>query len=164
MTIDEFVRQHIGTLGRVAGALTRDRHEAEELLAESLLRIVTKWRRVSGADKPVAYAKQIVCRTYVDRLRKQNREAFASSHSFELERPHFDPPSREESRQEVELLLARLTPAERTVVVCKFVLDQTDEEIARMMRCKPSTVRSHLSHARQTLRLPSDTERSKDQR
>ncbi|MFB7114238.1 RNA polymerase sigma factor [Streptomyces sp. NPDC056291] len=60
-------------------------------------------------------------------------------------------------RDEVDRLLAGLTPRQRVAVVLRYLLDQDDQEIAQALGCSSATVRSHLSQARAALRLSAHT-------
>jgi len=44
-------------------------------------------------------------------------------------------------------------------VVLRYLMDQTDLEIAAALGCSTGTVRSHLSHGRSALRLAATVER-----
>jgi RNA polymerase sigma factor (sigma-70 family) len=63
---------------------------------------------------------------------------------------------------EVDRLLSALPAKQRVAVVLRYLYDQTDAQIAEVLGCATTTVRSHLSHARATLRLTAgtDTERA----
>jgi RNA polymerase sigma factor (sigma-70 family) len=60
-------------------------------------------------------------------------------------------------RDEIERMLAVLSPQQKVAVVMRYLLDQDDEQIAHVLDCAPATVRSHLSHARAALRLSANT-------
>jgi RNA polymerase sigma factor (sigma-70 family) len=53
----------------------------------------------------------------------------------------------------VARLLAVLPPQQKAAVVLRYLLDESDEQIADALGCTTGTVRSHLSRARATLRL-----------
>jgi len=48
--------------------------------------------------------------------------------------------------------IATLPPKQRAVVVLRFFEDLPDDEIARILDCKPSTVRTHADRALRNLR------------
>jgi RNA polymerase sigma-70 factor (sigma-E family) len=155
MTFDEFLSAEMAGLARVAGALTGDHHLAEDVLSDALLLASTRWRRIARMDHPAAYVRRMVVNVYLSEHRKARRRR--TEPTAELDRldraSSEDPQAMVESRDTVERLLARLTPQQRAAVVLRYLLDQTDEDIAAALSCSTSTVRSHLSHARTALRL-----------
>jgi RNA polymerase sigma-70 factor (sigma-E family) len=158
LTFDEFVRAELGALSRFSGALTGDRYLAEDMLSDALLKVARKWRRIATMDDPAAYVRQIVVNTYLDDRRKaRRRRTEPTSHQWLLDQPAPtvvpDVAAEVVARAEVTALLARLPARQKAAVVLRYLLDETDDEIARALGCSPGTVRSHLSRARATLRL-----------
>ncbi len=154
MDFEEFIRAELGPLTRFAGALTGDRYAAEDMLSDALLKVASRWRRISRADDPAAYVRRVVINTYLSDLRKaKRRKTMVTSDSWLLDRPAPDMAADVAARQDVAALLARLPPQQRAAVVLRYLLDQTDDQIAAALNCSPGTVRSHLSRARATLRL-----------
>lgn len=154
MTFDEFVRAELGALTRFAGALTGDRYLAEDMLSDALLKVATRWRRISKADDPAAYVRRVVVNTYISDLRKaKRRKTMVTSDDWVLDSPSPDMATEVVTRQEVAGLLAQLPPQQKAAVVLRYMLDQTDDQIADALNCSTGTVRSHLSRARAALRL-----------
>lgn len=154
MTFDEFVHAELGALTRFAGALTGDRYLAEDMLSDALLKVATRWRRISQADDPAAYVRRVVVNTYISDLRKtKRRKTMVTGDDWVLDRPSPDMAAEVVTRQEVAALLAQLPPQQKAAVVLRYMLDQTDDQIADALNCSTGTVRSHLSRARAALRL-----------
>ena len=61
MTFDEFVGAELGALARFSGALAGDRHLAEDMLSDALLKVARRWRRISTMDDPAAYVIRGYC-------------------------------------------------------------------------------------------------------
>jgi RNA polymerase sigma-70 factor (sigma-E family) len=159
VTFDEFVRAEMGGLTRFAGALAGDRHLAEDMLSDALLKVARRWRRISALDDPAAYVRRVVVTTYLDDRRKaQRRRTTPSADVALLDRPAADLADAVVDRQEVVRLLAMLPPQQKAAVVLRYLLDEPDERIAKELGCSTGTVRSHLSRARATLRLVADGE------
>jgi RNA polymerase sigma factor (sigma-70 family) len=55
-------------------------------------------------------------------------------------------------RDELHTALAALSPVQRAVVVLRYHQDLPDAEIARLIRCREVTVRSHAHRALAVLR------------
>lgn len=151
---EEFVHAELGALTRFAGALTGDRYLAEDMLSDALVKVASRWRRISRADDPAAYVRRVVVNTYISDLRRtKRRKTMVTSDDWLLDRPSPDMAADVAARQDVAALLAQLPPRQKTAVVLRYMLDQTDEQIAAALNCSTGTVRSHLSRARATLRL-----------
>lgn len=162
MTFDEFVSAELGALARFSGALAGNRHLAEDMLSDALLKVARRWRRISTMDDPAAYVRQVVVNTYLsDRRRAGRRRTVPTSDMWVLDRVAPDAAAVVEARQEVAALLTVLPPQQRAAIVLRYLFDETDDQIADALGCSPGTVRSHLSRARATLRLaaaPAGTE------
>jgi RNA polymerase sigma-70 factor (sigma-E family) len=157
VTFDEFVRAEMSTLARFTGALTGDRYLAEDVLSDALVKVARRWRRISSLDDPVAYVRRVVVTTYLDDRRKAQRRRTAPTDDIAvLDRSADavrDTADIVADRTEVARLLAALPPQQKAAVVLRYLMDETDEQIADALGCSTGTVRSHLSRARATLRL-----------
>jgi RNA polymerase sigma-70 factor (sigma-E family) len=163
MTFDDFVRAELGPLTRFAGALAGDHALAEDVLSDVLLKVARRWRRISGMDNPAAYVRRIVVTTYLsDRRKAQRRRTVPAGDLSTLDRPGPDASAEVVARDEVERLLATLPRQQRAAMVLRYLLDEPDDRIAQALGCTPGTVRSHLSHARVTLRLAATTPATKE--
>ena len=157
MTFDEFVRAEMGGLSRFAGALTGDRYLAEDVLSDALVKVARRWRRISALDDPAAYVRRVLVTTYLDDRRKAQRRRTAPTddvavldRSADAVRDTADVVA---DRAEVARLLSALPAQQKAAVVLRYLMDESDEQIADALGCSTGTVRSHLSRARATLRL-----------
>jgi RNA polymerase sigma-70 factor (sigma-E family) len=146
-----FVRQASPALLRYAMVLTLDAHRAEDLAQETFVRIGTAWSRRGWADDPVAYARRTMTNVFLNERRRARREVL---------RPLPDGPDATRSataevddRSALRTLLAALPPRQRAAVALRYVLDQSDDDIAAVLGCSPQTVRSQISRGLATLRL-----------
>lgn len=164
MTFEEFVRAELGALTRFAGALTGDRWLAEDVLSDALLKVAGRWRRISGMADPAAYVRRAVVTTYLsDRRKTRRRRTDPAGDLAALDRPGGpDASAAVVAQDEVERLLARLPRQQKAAIVLRYLLDESDEQIARALGCTPGTVRSHLSHACAALRLADPTRANKE--
>jgi RNA polymerase sigma-70 factor (sigma-E family) len=154
VTFDEFVRAEMGRLSRFAGALTGDRYLAEDMLSDALVKVARRWRRIGSLDDPAAYVRRVLVTTYLDDRRKAQRRRTDPSGDIEvLDHPAPDVADAVVGRAEVARLLAALPPQQKAAIVLRYLLDESDEQIAGALGCTTGTVRSHLSRARATLRL-----------
>ena len=157
MTFDEFVRAEMSALARFSGALTGDRYLAEDVLSDALVKVARRWRRISALDDPAAYVRRVLVTTYLDDRRKAQRRRTAPTddvavldRSADAVRDTADVVA---DRAEVARLLSALPAQQKAAVVLRYLMDESDEQIAAALGCSTGTVRSHLSRARATLRL-----------
>ncbi|MFE9024170.1 SigE family RNA polymerase sigma factor [Streptomyces sp. NPDC007808] len=144
----EFVENRSSALLKTAVLLTGgDRHAAEDLLQNALIKAAGRWQRV---DEPEAYVRQILYRQQISRwrLKWRRRELTVA------EPPETGAGADSASAAELRLLmrgaLARLTVRQRTVLVLRYFEDLPEAEVARILGCSVGTVRSttHRSLAR----------------
>jgi RNA polymerase sigma-70 factor, ECF subfamily len=137
--------------GRLFGALvllTRDRHEAEELMQDAFLRLLERWDRVAAMEDPAGY----LYRTAMNLFRSRRRRAAVALRRAVRLGVHTDELARVEGTDAAARALAKLSPRERAAVVLVDVLGFTSEEAADPLRVKASTVRVLLARGREGLR------------
>lgn len=144
-----FEREH----GDLFGALylvTRNRHEAEELMQEAFLKLWERWDRVGALEDPTGYLYRTAMNAFRMRYR---RAAVAARRVLHLVVPQVhDPLSEVEARDELDRVLVRLTPRQRAALVLTELLGFSTEEAARMLGVKAVTVRVLVSQARKAVR------------
>jgi DNA-directed RNA polymerase specialized sigma24 family protein len=69
-TFDEYVSTRSGVLLRFAYLLCGDRHQAEDLVQETLVKAHRRWPAIE-AENPDAYLKQALVRTHVSWMRRR---------------------------------------------------------------------------------------------
>jgi len=143
-----FVDAELPRLLGYAHVLTGNEHDAWDLTQEALARVGLRWSRMDAAGNPGAYARTILVRLNIDRLRRLRRE-----HPRER-LPEVAIQDRYAADVAPWLMagLAGLTPRQRTAVVLRFVDDLDMAGIAAEMHCSLGTAKSHLSRGLQRLR------------
>jgi RNA polymerase sigma-70 factor (sigma-E family) len=143
-----FVDAELPRLLGYAHVLTGNEHDAWDLTQEALARVGLRWSRIDAAGNPGAYARTILVRLNIDRLRRLRRE-----HPRErLPEVAIQDRYAEDVPPWLLAGLAGLTPRQRTAVVLRFVDDLDMAGIAREMNCSLGTAKSHLSRGLQRLR------------
>ncbi|MXG89239.1 sigma-70 family RNA polymerase sigma factor [Nocardioides flavescens] len=146
-TFDDFVRAQTRPLLGLAHALTANPHDAWDLTQETLARLGERWGRLR-LDEPGAYARTVMVRLNVDRIRRLRRE---------LLQPHrTDEPAPVVVVGELDgwlvEALTTLTPRQRTALALRYVEDLDVRTIAARMGCSEGTVKSQLSRGTERLR------------
>jgi RNA polymerase sigma-70 factor (sigma-E family) len=133
-----FVDGRSRALMSTARLLTLDGPAAEDLLQEALSRLVPRWSRV---DNPEAYVRTSMHRLQISRWRRRAVMAedpvdtvptgVAADHSDAIN-----------DRLVLGRALARLTPRQRSVLVCRHIEDLDERETADRLGIRVGSVRS----------------------
>ena len=158
---DQFVADRLDRLLRYATALTCDRYLAQDIVQDVLLRAQHRWDRIGAMDAPYLYLKRMVTNDYLSwRRRRAARVVTSSQAALEGLMPAVgDPAVRHAEQDAMRVRIASLPRKQRAAIVLRYYEDCTDAEIAEMLGCSGSTVRSHLSLALKTLRANENIER-----
>ena len=151
MGFEEFVAERLDGLLRYATVLTDDPHLAQDIVQDVLLRAQQRWAAI---DTPAAYVRRMVTNEYLSWRRRAVRRMVPSSHDVldALGPPEADPSASYDERDAMLGLLATLPRKQRAAIVLRYYENYSDAEIAAVLRCGASTVRSQISRALTTLR------------
>lgn len=127
--------------------ITRNPHEAEELMHDAFLSVWERWGRVRDMDRPAGY----LYRTGINAFRTRYRRAAIAKRVLGLASTR-DPLEDVEGRDWVDRALAPLTVRQRAAVILIELLDYTSEEAGRLLGVRPGTVRALACHGRNALR------------
>ena len=134
---EEFVAAAWPRLRRAAYLLSHDSHEAEDLVA-----------LVNG---------------YIDSTRR--RTPIPVDHAaYDADDRAAGPIDRADQRSELTALLAPLSPRERSIVVLRYYLDTSEQEVARELGVSVGTVKSTASRALARLRSAHATTTTQEHR
>jgi len=141
-SFDDFVVNRGPALLRFAYLLTGDRHRAEDLVQEVLAKVHQRWTRIERAEGAEFYVRTALVRQNISWWRRRS----ARSEQPVAEVPDTHAPDNGEqalaARDEMWALLATLPRRQRAVLVLRFYEDLPDADIARLLGCRPATVRS----------------------
>ena len=128
---------------RLATLMVGSRAIAEEVVQDAFATVSERW---DGLDRPGAYLRTVVVNGCAQTLRRRSVE--------NRHRPVRLEDSDEIPIRIIELrsALDRLNDRQRMVVVLRYFADVPDDEIARALGVKPSTVRSLAHRALAVLR------------
>jgi len=148
----EFVRRHSRLVFRVAYAVLRNSHDAEDVVQEVFLKLYRSnaW---GGVRDEKAYLARSAWRAAVDHLPKGERVELADE--SELPSAH---PSPEQAaldadfQQKVHRLIDRLPEELRQPLALSTIQELTSGEVAEVLGIPEGTVRTRVLRARQLLR------------
>ncbi|GAA1848354.1 RNA polymerase sigma factor [Myceligenerans crystallogenes] len=165
-------------LNGYAYLLCGDRHQAEDLVQEALVRTFSRFRRpaaprvaAASADGTVAafasegfdpgagldpaagierYVKRAMTNIYVDGFRRRSRW-FGIQHLLADDGRVRGPEDAASARADIEAALAQLSPRQRAIVVLRHFEDMTVPQISSTLGIAQGTVKRHLSDAMSAL-------------
>jgi RNA polymerase sigma-70 factor (sigma-E family) len=138
---------------RMAYVMLDDLQGAEDVVQEAFYGLYRRWGRLNDADHAIFYVRAAVlngCRSAL-RRRAVRRRVLAGQPD---QRPSVSAEAvviKGEEREEVVRALGRLPHRQREALVLRFYLELSDEQIARVMDIRQSTVRSTVVRALEAL-------------
>ncbi|MYW00572.1 SigE family RNA polymerase sigma factor [Streptomyces sp. SID3343] len=160
MPFEDFAAARLPALLRYAVLLCGDPELARDLVQESLIRALVRWKRISRLDRPEAYVRTMVTNEFLSLRRRKVIKTVALTYdaldgprapitqgSTRGEAPGADP------RGELWERLVTLPRQQRVVLVLRYYEGLSDGEIADTLGCRPGTVRGYASRALATLRV-----------
>jgi RNA polymerase sigma-70 factor (sigma-E family) len=146
-----FAASQAGGLARLAYTLTGDYEAARDLTQDALVAVFRSWERVASADSPVAYARRVLInRRLADLRRPRVAELLTAEPDSRCAALSQD--GRYDEREALWQALSNITVRQRTVLVLRYYEDLTDSEIAELLGCGQSTVRSLAARGLAALR------------
>lgn len=162
-------------LNGYAYLLCGDRHQAEDLVQEALVRTFSRFRRPAaprvaepggagvaafasegfGAEiDPAAgverYVKRAMTNIYVDGFRRRSRW-FGIQHLLADDGRARSPEHAASARADIDVALTKLSPRQRACVVLRHFEDMTVPQISSTLGIAQGTVKRHLSDAMSVL-------------
>lgn len=147
---EQFIAAQQAPLLRAAYLLTGNSSGAQDLVQETLIRVVDKWRQVRSADSPHAYTRKIMLREFQRGHRRRWND----------ELPHAEVPERDadarydavDDRDRIRRALLHLPPRQRAAVVLRHYEDRSEAETAELLGCRLGTIKSLTSRGLSSLR------------
>lgn len=151
---DESIVDLVPMVRRVVGSRIRDPHTVDDLVQETLARVMAAHARVDG-DTLAPYAA-VTARNLVASYARRNDRARDNLHRF-ADLDVADPPGtdllRKEERALMSTALARLPATERDLLMAHEVLGEDTKTLARRRATTPGAVAAQLSRVRAKLRV-----------
>lgn len=146
---DEFVVGHGAALLRFGYLMTGDRALAEDLVQEALVKVHRRWSSGFSVDRPDAYVRKVMANQFTSwRRRRSSTEVVGTVPDGAC----LDGSDAFADRDLVWQALAELPRRQRVVLVLRYYEHLTDAEIASLVGCAESTVRSLAARAFASLR------------
>ena len=141
---------HLDRLYRTARAITGCAQEAEDLVSETMVRVLSRPRRVRGEDD-LGYLTQCLRNTWSDTLRTRSRRPRTACMPEDFEHAEAGSGRRAHDRAEANEVLAavgRIAPPHRDAILLVDVAGMTYSEAAKQLGVPRGTIMSRLSRGR----------------
>jgi RNA polymerase sigma-70 factor (sigma-E family) len=138
------------SLIRLAYVILSDRPAAEDVVQEAFCNLYRRWDQLADTDRAGQYVRAAVvngCRSVLRRRAVRNRHVLYELPAASAEAAILGG----EERDEVIRAVDRLPRRQREALVLRYYLDQSEAEIAELMGVGPSTVRSTIHRALESL-------------
>lgn len=153
-SFERLIRPELTSAYRLAGYLMGDASAAKDASQEAVLRAWQGFPRLRDEGQFRPWFQRIVANVCNDQMRRRQVVAFAPLDDPQPEQ--VDPFRASLDRIALGRALATLKPEHRAVVVLRYLLDLTNEEIADRLRIPNGTVKSRLHYAFVALRRELD--------
>lgn len=155
MTFEEFLTAELPGLTRFAAVLTGDRHLAEDVVQDALVKAHGRWPHIRELDQPAAYLRRMIVNGYLSwRRRWSTRTIHAAGDLADHDRDvGGDLATSVAQADHVKRLIATLPRRQRAAVVLRYYAGYDDATTADALGCSVQTVRSQISRALAALRL-----------
>ncbi len=145
----EYVAFRLPALRRLALLLCQDRHRADDLVQQAIIKIYMHWAKASGADNTDAYVNSILVREFLH----ERRSAWTRHVSVTDQLPESpiltaDP----DGLMDLQDAVTALPPRQRAALVLRYYCDLNIDQTAAALGCSRGTVKSQTAKALATLR------------
>jgi RNA polymerase sigma-70 factor (sigma-E family) len=152
--LGELYLRHAGDAIRLAYLLTGDRALAEDLVQDAFVRLAGRLAHLRDPEAFDAYLRTTVVNLSRSHWRRRKVErAYLERARGSLEpRAMERPDDSVEDRDALWRALARLSHRQRAALVLRFYEDLPNDEVARLLKTRPGTVKSLVHRGLTTLR------------
>jgi len=145
---DIFFEEERERLFKALYFVTGNRHDAEELTQDAFLKLWERWDQIDRIEDPTAYLFRVALNTFRSRRRRASVAVRKMIPLTEIPDGFLEA----EMRADVRQLLLGLTQRQRAAILLVDLLGYPSEQAARIMRVRPSTVRSLATQGRRALK------------
>ena len=161
ITLEGLVRGHSRLVYRIAYAVLRSHHDAEDATQETFLRVLRHRSKLAAVEDPKTWLARIAWRAAVDRSKKRGRQReipldddserlaveIASSHV-----PADQTVNGAQVSAALEVLIAALPEKLRQPLILSTTEEMSPREVAATLGINEATVRSRVFRARRILK------------
>ncbi len=158
--IEELVRQHSRLVYRIAYAVLRSHHDAEDATQETFLRVLRYSSKLASVEDYKTWLARIAWRVAVDRSKQRGRKREVALENREkpLEEAASSESPADQAMHGVQIgamlqrLILALPEKLREPLVLSTIEEMSPKEVAGILRINEAAVRSRVFRARQILK------------
>lgn len=147
-SFEVFYHREISAVVGLAYVLSGSNRAAEDLAQEAFLSALRHWEQISGYDNPGAWVRRVVSNRAVSRFRRSAAEARAL---LRLRGEDYTVPETDPEAIGLWEEVRRLPTRQSQVVALRYYDQRPIADIAQILGCSQTTVKTHLRRAKETL-------------
>ena len=140
---DELMERRYGALVGYALLLTRNRHDAEELVQDALVATFSRHRKLESVPAAEAYVRRAIASRFIDSTRSRSRR-LRRERAVAPREAISGPDAVVEPDPALAAALAQLPPRVRACVALRYLADQSSVQIAATLGIAEGTVRRNI--------------------
>ncbi len=145
----EYVESRLPALRRLALLLCQDRHRADDLVQQAVIKVYMHWAKAASADNTDAYVNAILVREFLH----ERRSGWTRRVSVTDELPEAPILTADrDDLMDLQAAVAALPPGQRAALVLRYYCDLNIDQTAAMLGCSTGTVKSQTAKALAALR------------
>ena len=144
----EFVTFQMASLRKLAYMTCGDWHAAEDAVANALVKLYPRWRKL---ERPDLYVKTMVYRAAIDETRRPWRRERAAGDAMP-DVPLADPAGATDERLRIRAALEAVPARQRAAVILRHYLGMSLQDTAGVLGCNVGTAKSQTSRGLARLR------------
>ena len=149
---EAYVAERRPALLRWARAVAGDPHTAEDLLQDSLVRVLPRWGSIREGAATDAYVRRTITRQHISSQRRSWRRDEVASDRLPESAGTVDVLADPDDADRVWGLVLALPARQRATVALRYYEQLSVAETAAVLGCSTGTVKSNTSRALATLR------------
>ncbi|MGA2857271.1 MAG: RNA polymerase sigma factor [Candidatus Sulfotelmatobacter sp.] len=158
--LEQLVQEHSRLVYRIAYAVLRRHHDAEDATQETFLRVLRYRSKLATVEDPKTWLARIAWRVAVDRSKKRGRMRetlwddpdVPSAEVASSEAPADETVQGAQVAAFLEKLIAALPEKLRQPLILSTIEEMSPREVAAVLRINEAAVRSRVFRARQILK------------
>jgi RNA polymerase sigma-70 factor (sigma-E family) len=145
----EYMEFRLPALRRLALLLCQDRHRADDLVQQAIIRVYVHWAKASAADSTDAYVNAILVREFLH----ERRSGWTRRVSVTDQLPEAPVLTADrDGLMDLQAAVAALPPGQRAALVLRYYCDLNIDRTAAVLGCSTGTVKSQTAKALAALR------------
>jgi RNA polymerase sigma-70 factor (ECF subfamily) len=159
-SLEALVREHSRLVYRIAYAVLRRHHDAEDATQETFMRVLRYSSKLASVENPKTWLARIAWRVSIDRIRQRGRAfevPFENPDEALAEVPSPEPSAHETAHgaqvgSALEKLITALPEKLREPLILSTIEEMSPREVAATLKINEAAVRSRVFRARQILK------------